>query len=171
MEAQFSGGDVFGENVCEQRSRLCKHTAADHRHTLEEPRPRRTHQYVLIFAWETAGKYNVLQVTGVVRLALPGDDDKTLAVCMLSHARLAAKSTLGAASKLWIARGGLRDVIDLILSLLKFEEEAEEEKRQLAKTRLSTVWPTAEQRKGVLKAVRAQAAHRDFDFGGDMDFY
>jgi len=116
---------------------------------------------------KNAGKYNVLQVTGVVRLALPGDDDKTLAVCMLSHARLGAESTLGAAGEVWIARGGLRDVIDFILSLLKFEEEAKEEKEQLAKTRLSTVWPTTEQRKIVLKAVRQRAEQRDFEFGGD----
>ena len=118
---------------------------------------------------KNAGKYNVLQVTGVVRLALPGDDDKTLAVCMLSHARLAAESTLGAAGELWIAHGGLRDVIDPILSLLKFEEEAKEEKRQLAKTRLSTVWPNAEQRKGVFQAVRQRAAERDFEFSGELD--
>ena len=113
---------------------------------------------------KNAGKYNVLQVTGVVRLALPGDDDKTLAVCMLSHARLGAESTLGAAGEVWIARGGLRDVIDFILSLLKFGKE---EKKQLAKTRLSTVWPTTEQKKTVLKAVRQRAEQRDFEFGGD----
>ena len=113
------------------------------------------------------GSCNVLEVTGLV--CLPAStltwSRKLLAVCMLSHERLGAESTLGPAGvPLWLDKGSSEGALFLILrfiALSKLEDKAHEKKNK-KKIKLTT-WPTKAQKEATFQAARAKMASDYFD--------